>query len=237
MQVSRRELYALGEPFGTSCTQKKPGGRGVVYGGGGGGSSSSATTQTFNTDKRLITGEGSIGLSLDDSVSYIELSPTDARAFTDSRAFTSADVSNSNNTTNLTTVDGGAIAGSFGVANNALNTITSAISNAFSSNSGIAGDAFNFASESASRALGFGESALNTVELNNATLGDGFGRLLDAADSLFERGENLIGQTGDRVADAYRTATVEKSGSIDNKTITVIAIAGAVALIALNARK
>lgn len=230
MQKSRRELYALGEPFGTSCTQKKPGGRGMVCGGGGGGSSSSSTNQTFNTDKRLITGEGSIGLSLDDSISVIDFdtsnSFTDSRSFSDGRTFSSADTLNSNNSTTINTTDGGAIAGSFGVANNALNTITSAISNAFSSNTGIAKEGFNF-----------GERALETVELNNATLGDGFTSLLSAAENLFERGENLIGQTGDRIADAYRTATVEKSGSIDNRTITVIAVAGAVALIAMSSRK
>jgi len=235
MQVSRRELDALGEPLGNSGTEKKPGGRGRVYGGGGGGSSSSSTNQTFNTDKRLITGEGSIGLSLDDSLSYMNFEDndtvTDSRAFeysptttlTDSRAFSSstssADTNNSGNTTTINTLDGGAIAG-------AMNTITQAVN-----------DAFNFSSTSSDNALGFGTRALQTVELNNANLGEGFTRLLDAADNLFERGEKLVGLSGDRIADAYRTATVEKSGSIDNKTITVMVVAGAVALIALNVRK
>lgn len=227
MNLTRRELYALGEPIGQSCTQAKPGSRGRVYGGGGGGSSSSSTNQTFNTDKRLITGEGSIGLSLDDSLSLINLEDNDSfsSSLTDSRSFSSssADVLNSNNTTNnttnITTLDQGAISSAFGTTNNALTTIGQAVANAF-----------DFGSDTTSRAL-------QTVEMNNATLGDGFERLLDAADSLFERGENLIGQTGDRVADAYRTATVEKSGTIDNRTITVIAVAGAVALIAMNARK
>jgi hypothetical protein len=223
MQVSRRELYALGEPLGNSCTEKKPGGRGRVYGGGGGGSSSSSTNQTFNTDKRLITGEGSIGLSLDDSLSLMNFEDNDTTSLTDSRSFSSstssADTNNSGNTTTINTLDGGAIAG-------AMNTITQAVN-----------DAFNFSTTSSNNALGFGERALQTVELNNANLGEGFTRLLDAADNLFERGEKLVGLSGDRIADAYRTATVEKSGSIDNKTITVMVVAGAVALIALNARK
>ncbi len=41
MTISRRELYAMGEPFGDSATRTKPGGR--VYGGGGGGEQTSTT--------------------------------------------------------------------------------------------------------------------------------------------------------------------------------------------------
>ena len=40
---SRQQLYALGEPFGDSATQVKPGGQGRIYGGGGGGGGSSTT--------------------------------------------------------------------------------------------------------------------------------------------------------------------------------------------------
>lgn len=46
MNYSRKQLYALGEPFGESATRLKPGGR--VYGGGGG--SAPAQTQTTTTD-------------------------------------------------------------------------------------------------------------------------------------------------------------------------------------------
>jgi predicted HD phosphohydrolase len=42
MNYSRKQLYALGEPFGESATRLKPGGR--VYGGGGGGSSTPEKT-------------------------------------------------------------------------------------------------------------------------------------------------------------------------------------------------
>lgn len=41
MTISRRELYAAGEPFGDSATRSKPFGR--VYGGGGGGGQSSTS--------------------------------------------------------------------------------------------------------------------------------------------------------------------------------------------------
>ena len=44
MNYSRKQLYALGEPFGESATRLKPGGR--VYGGGGSPSTPDKTTQT-----------------------------------------------------------------------------------------------------------------------------------------------------------------------------------------------
>jgi hypothetical protein len=43
MNYSRKQLYALGEPFGESATRLKPGGR--VYGGGGSSSTPEKTTQ------------------------------------------------------------------------------------------------------------------------------------------------------------------------------------------------
>lgn len=42
MSISRRDLYAAGEPFGASCTRMDGGRR--IYGGGGGGDSKSTTT-------------------------------------------------------------------------------------------------------------------------------------------------------------------------------------------------
>jgi len=47
MNISRRQLYAFGEPLGDSATRTKPGGR--IYGGGsGGGNTSTGTTYTSN---------------------------------------------------------------------------------------------------------------------------------------------------------------------------------------------
>jgi hypothetical protein len=47
--TSRRELYAMGEPFGSSCTRREAGR--VVYGGGGGGGDSSSTSRPFIPDE------------------------------------------------------------------------------------------------------------------------------------------------------------------------------------------
>lgn len=60
--ISRRELYAAGEPFGDSATRRKLGG-GVVCGFGGSSKSSSAST-TNNIDKRNAVQDG-IGVSGD----------------------------------------------------------------------------------------------------------------------------------------------------------------------------
>ena len=51
MNYSRRQLEALGEPFGESATQAKPGGR--IYGGGGGGGSTSSTVYQNSIPKYL----------------------------------------------------------------------------------------------------------------------------------------------------------------------------------------
>ena len=44
MSISRRDLYAMGEPFGDSATHSKAGG-GRIYGGGGGGGGNQTSTQ------------------------------------------------------------------------------------------------------------------------------------------------------------------------------------------------
>lgn len=68
--ISRKYLYAMGEPLGDSATERKPGG-GLVCGGGGGGgkseSTTASTTSTVNKDQRLVADGGSMGLSGDGS--------------------------------------------------------------------------------------------------------------------------------------------------------------------------
>lgn len=155
MNISRRDLYAMGEPLGDSATSPKLGGGYVC---GGGGSRSSSTQQTINTDKRVVT-ESGFGLSGDSNQIAITTTSTDP-------------------------------------------TIVA--------------------------------RALQTVDVNNATNAQGFTALLDAASDLFNRGENLIGQTQSAVADAYGQAQLNKAGTIDNRTIIVLAVAGAAALYAIN---
>jgi hypothetical protein len=219
MNYSRRELYAMGEPLGDSTTTAKLGG-GYLCGGGGSRSSSAQTT--YNTDKRLAVGDGGFGISADNSsVGFTENNSfTDARSFDlyDSRSF-DVNTSDSNNTTNsnnttINAFDGGAISDAFDATKRALSSIDSAVSQTIGSNTDVM------------------TMANNTIKLANATNADGFDKLLGVAENLFNQSQSLIGQTQASVADAYSQASSDKSGSIDNRTIIVLAVAGAAALFA-----
>lgn len=62
----------------------------------------------------------------------------------------------------------------------------------------------------------------------------GFDKLVSVAGDLFNQGQGLIGQTQKAVADAYSTAQSDKAGAIDNRTLIVLAVAGAAALAFVN---
>lgn len=63
MNITKRQLYALGEPLGECVTRREPCGRLVCGGGGGGGkSTSSSDTTSTNTDQRVAVQDG-VGLS------------------------------------------------------------------------------------------------------------------------------------------------------------------------------
>ena len=71
------------------------------------------------------------------------------------------------------------------------------------------------------------KGALDTVNMSNSIAGDGYARLISAAENMFNTSQGLIGQTQKSVADAYSIATTDKAGTIDNRTIIVLAVAGA----------
>lgn len=66
MSYSRRQLEALGEPFGDSATQLKPGGR--IYGGGGGGGGAPAQTTTISELPEWARGYAQEGLAKAEAV-------------------------------------------------------------------------------------------------------------------------------------------------------------------------
>lgn len=72
--------------------------------------------------------------------------------------------------------------------------------------------------------------ALDSVDLSNATMSDGYRTLIDAATEVFNRGQGLIGQTQAAVADAYGQAQTAKAGTIDNRTLIALAVAGVAAV-------
>lgn len=209
-----------------------------------GGSSKSSSSAT---DKRLVTGEGSNGISADSStvnfLTNLEANQTDNSSqlwfnSQDNNSKTSwANNQTDSSTSNVNVTDSGIVA-------RALDSID--LSNA------TRGQGF-------SELLGAGQSIL---EKSSNSLGNGFSGLVDAAKSIFNQGTNsqsqglkslvdsgqsmfetanssqtsifrdlidagksLIGQTQQSVSDAYQTATAEKSGAMDNKTLMVLGIA------------
>lgn len=76
--------------------------------------------------------------------------------------------------------------------------------------------------------------ALDSVNIGNALGAEGFLKLLDVQKEMFNTSQGLIGQTQKAVADAYGQAQNDKAGTIDNRTIIVLAAAGAAALVAMN---
>lgn len=81
--------------------------------------------------------------------------------------------------------------------------------------------------------------ALDSVDVASATAEQGYSKLLDVTQTLFNQSQGLIGQTQKSVADAYQQAQAEKSGALDNKTILIlgVVVAGAVAAVAIWGRK
>lgn len=153
MTISRRDLYAMGEPLGDSSTRRKLGG-GIVCGFGG-DSSSRSSNDTYNTDKKVAVQDG-VGITGD------------------------------NNNVSMTSSDPATVA-----------------------------------------------RALDSIDRNNATNAEGFTQLLGVAGSLWNQSQNLIGQTQKSVADAYSQAEANKSGTIDNRTMIMLAAVAAVMVFAI----
>lgn len=93
------------------------------------------------------------------------------------------------------------------------------------------------AAQTSSDAFGFASSA-------DATNKQGFSKLLDTSFDMFALNTNALSKAFDSTAKtqeltamAYQSAEAEKKGTIDNKTIMVIAIAGAAALVMVNRKK
>ena len=81
---------------------------------------------------------------------------------------------------------------------------------------------------------GIVQAALDTVKASDATNGEGFNGLLNLAEMLFTDGAALIEKTQNASLAQIETinaAASDKTGSIDQKTMIVLAVAGAAALI------
>lgn len=67
--------------------------------------------------------------------------------------------------------------------------------------------------------------------------GEGFGKLLDISDKMFNSGAQMIQSGQDTVLSAMQSAENDKRGAIDQKTMIVLAITGAAAVAFIKGKK
>lgn len=79
--------------------------------------------------------------------------------------------------------------------------------------------------------------ALDSVDISSAANRQGFEALLDTGREMFNTTQGLIGQTQQSVADAYSMAQTDAKGTIDNRTIIVLALAGVAVVVLMAQRK
>lgn len=126
-----------------------------------------------------------------------------------------------------------AVQDGIGISGDANSIFTSSNTTTNITDSGIVSRGLGTVDSAIGRSLGSVDNsvdrALKSIDMNNATNAQGFQQLLGAAESLWNKGESLIGQTQKSVADAYVSANTDAKGSIDNKTMIVLAVAAAAA--------
>lgn len=216
--MNRRELYAFGEPFG-DCATRREAGRLICGGGGDSSSSSDVFNSVQNTDNRLAVSNG-LGQTGSGNSLAITNTTTDPGAL---RAMELALLSNSKATEDAAKAQAEA-------ARMASQASASAAASAASAGAATAA--------SSERMLG---RSLDFASTANGQNHDSFSALLGVGESMFKTNigtfEKLLSKQFDSVentqaltAAAYQQATAEKAGSIDNKTIMVLGLAGAAAL-------
>lgn len=125
------------------------------------------------------------------------------------------------NSIEINTLDGGIV----GRALDSVDRTTAAIL-------GINADSLATSRANTADALAFADAAnARALETVDTTLNDGFNRLLDISRDLFIYGGDLIDQTQSTVSAAYMDAQNTAKGTIDNRTIIVLAVAAAAALV------
>ncbi|HEY0955914.1 MAG TPA: hypothetical protein VGE36_14215 [Roseateles sp.] len=176
---------------------------------------STSLNVTDNSDRSSFVSDSR---NLSTSLSVVDNS--DRSSLTDNSVFwgDSSSRVNSGNST-ITAVDPGA-----------LKTMEAAMLG----NQAVARDAFNFGMASAGTSADLSAAALDKsysfARDSNATLGAGFSQLLTAGMRMFDSNIAQVQRAGELTVDAFRSATSEKSGSLDNKTILVLGVAAAAAL-------
>lgn len=218
---SRHELYAHGEPFGDSCTRKKIDGKGYICGFGGKSNSNSTTTNTTTTEDNRVAVSSGVGIS---NSSGNTINVTDSGAT--SRALDTADFA-------IAAVNDSAKS-SLAASGSAFDAALRAAQESSRSASEAAAAAAKQIADSSRYAMDFaGNQVGNALSMVDTTLGEGFARLLDVSSGMWERGDALLSRTQDTVANAYADAQNTAKGTIDNRTMIVLALAAAGSLVAI----
>lgn len=223
--ISRRALYAAGEPLGEGATRRDCGRTRYGCGGGDSSSSSSSTSETNNVDRRFVVGNNAVGISADNSeIGTVTIQSVDANIV--NRAMDSV-------------TDGQLI--------NAKSFEHILASQAMENQARREAEAAALQAQLAASSAAFSTAAA-TVSAAGAQTQAGFSQLINAGLNLFEDSTSLVNnvlgaamketsRTQDLTAAAYQTAVAEKAGAIDNKTITILGISAAVAAVAISMRK
>ena len=175
---------------------------GSLFGDGGSSSSTASTsnTTTNQTDRRIVNDSGLVLQG-------------EGHAFNSS----SWAQDNSTKTTNIT--DGGIAKGAFDVVTANQKVVGASISDLLSGATKI------FTTQSNAQADSFANLTSATTKANSDGLAaayQGFGALVTGANKVLEGNARSTENLGNTIAAAYQSATAEKSGSLDNKTIAIL---------------
>lgn len=184
---------------------------GQRYLNGGGSSESSNSTATTNTDRR-IANDGGLVLQ------------GDANKF---------DASSNGNTINTTTntTDGGAVGDAMDFATEGVKVVGKGFTDLIKGGTEI----FTVQSDNSRKSF---SSLLGSAEANNSRALDvgrdgltrsygAFESLVSSAGKMFDAGTKQNAIATESIGKAYQTATAEKSGAMDNKTMMVLGLAAA----------
>lgn len=173
-----------------------------LFGDGGSSSSTASTssTTTNQTDRRIVNDSGLVLQG-------------EGNAFNSS----SWAQDHSTKTTNIT--DGGIAKGAFDVVTANQKVVGASISDLLSGATKI------FTTQSNAQSDSFANLTSATTKANSDGLAaayQGFGALVTGANKVLEGNARSTENLGNTIAAAYQSATAEKSGSLDNKTIAIL---------------
>lgn len=215
-----------------------PGGRRLLF--KGGSSTSSTASQTTNQDNRIANDSGLVatGGSLlvqdkrqDNSFS---LSNSDSSVRNSNNSSTDNSTRDSGNSTTITVTDGGAVKAALDAATGGYKSLLASTDNSIARLTASMADVTRTGSENY-------KELLSSTDTSIAKAYGGVNSLVSLADKLFSETANtntaMASGFTDAVGKAYDNAKAAATGSIDNRTIMVLGVAGAVAAVAILGRK